>query len=264
MATTGRFLGENDADIVAQLQRPRRDGSAQHHCSERALMSNLPARQNREPQPELGPHMRALHPRWQRAVLGLFLTNGNRSKALQLAGYNASSGRSLANMASRLFSDERIRLAIQEECRKRIDTSEPELIATTLAIMRNGGEKAADRLRAADMMWSRANPVQTKHAITVEHHLNSDERDIQHYRALKSLGAPLDAFVARFGPNGLPRVEAMVIAEEQKRREIEGGTTIEATFDEVDEEQPAAAVAQAPDEPEPEPADEMFDEELLS
>ena len=262
MATTGRFLGENDADIVAQLQRPRRDGS--HHCSERALMSNLPARHNHEPQPELGPAMRSLYPRWRKAVLALFLTDGNRAKALQVAGYNASSSKSLANMASRLFSDERIRLAIREECAKRIDTTEPELISTTLSIMRNSGEKAADRLRAVDMMWQRANPVMTKHKIEVEHDMSTDERDIAHYRALQKLGAPQQAFLDRFGPNGLPRVEAMVIAEEAKRQEIEAGVTIEATFEEVDEEQPAAAVAQAPDEPEPQPADEMFDAELLS
>ena len=37
-------------------------------------------------QPEFGPAMRALAPRWQKAVMALFLTKGNRSAALRAAG----------------------------------------------------------------------------------------------------------------------------------------------------------------------------------
>ena len=43
-----------------------------------------------EPVPEMGPAMRVLHPRWQRAVIALFATNGDRTKALRLAGYTVA------------------------------------------------------------------------------------------------------------------------------------------------------------------------------
>jgi hypothetical protein len=98
--------------------------------------------------------------------------------------------------------------------------------------MTSPSQKAADRLRAAGMLWERARPVVTHHRVEVEHHVTDDERDVQHWRALKRLGAPDEAFLQRFGPNGLARVEALVLAEEARRREIEG-PTIEVDYDEV-------------------------------
>jgi len=85
------------------------------------------------------------------------------------------------------------------------------------------------------MLWSRSNPVLTKHKIEVTHTLTNEERDIQHYRALKRIGAPQDAFIARFGTNGLARVEAMIAAEDEKQRKIaaDAGATIDGEFEEV-------------------------------
>jgi hypothetical protein len=152
-------------------------------------------------------------------------------------------------MASRIFGDDRVRQAIKEECAKRIDGCEPELLAIVRRIMHDGNEKAGDRLRAAAMVWDRANPVMTKHKIEVEHHMTDDERDIQHYRGLKAIGAPPEAFLARFGPNGLPRVEALILAEEAKRREIEGSNTIDdVEYEEISQDE----------------AELDYDEELLS
>jgi hypothetical protein len=175
-----------------------------------------------DPVPELGPAMRALHPKWQRAVVALFATNGDRTKALRLAGYTVPKHNSLKVMAHRIFADDRVRAAIREVAGANIDIAEPELLGTTMAILRNVGEKASDRLAAIRMVWDRANPVISKHKLDVEHHVSSDERDMQHYRALKRLGAPPDAFLARFGVHGIRRVEMMIVAEEAKRREIEG------------------------------------------
>jgi hypothetical protein len=186
-----------------------------------------------EPTPELGQAMRALHPRWQRAVTALFLTNGDRTKALRLAGYQGKA-ESLRVMASRLFADDRVRAAIREEASKNIDVAEPEMLGTTLSILRNVGERASDRLAAVRMIWDRSNPVVSKHKLEITHHLSNDERDIQHYRALKKLGATPDAFVARFGPHGIARVQALILAEEAKHREIEGDT-IEAEYAVVQE-----------------------------
>jgi phage terminase large subunit-like protein len=189
----------------------------------------LPAK--RDPEPQLGPAMRVLPDKWRAAVDALFLTNGDRSQALRLAGYVAKP-ESINVMASRIFADDRVRRAIREECDRRIQTCEPELISVTRNILHNPGEKAADRLRAAGMLWDRSNPVVHKHQVEVEHHITDDERDVQHYLALKRLGAPRDAFIARFGPNGLGRVEAMIAAEEARRRQLES-PVIEADYQEI-------------------------------
>jgi len=66
------------------------------------------------------------------------------------------------------------------------------------------------------MLWNRANPVLHKHQIQVGVHLSADEIDIQHFRALQQLGAPQEAFLNRFGINGLPRVKALVSASDNK------------------------------------------------
>src|ERR1700704_1883568 len=116
----------------------------------------LPARLA-EPMPELGPCMRVLPPKWGRAVDGLFFAAGDRTKALRIAGYQGKP-ESMNVMASRIFGDDRMRAAVREECMRRIDISEPELYETTMRIIRNGNEKAADRLRAVSMVWDRANP----------------------------------------------------------------------------------------------------------
>lgn len=102
-----------------------------------------------------------------------------------------------------------------------------------MGILRDTNEKAADRLPAVSMVWDRANPVMSKHKIEVEHHLTQPELEMQHYRALQKLGAPRDAFIARFGPNGLPRIEQMIAADEAKRRQIESDT-IEVDYEEVE------------------------------
>jgi hypothetical protein len=212
----------------------------------------------REPEPEYGPAMRALpSPKWRRAVEFVFLTNGDMTKAIELAGYRGKR-ESLRVMACRIFADNRMRAAIKEECNKRIDITEPELLLTAMEVFRNPGEKAADRLRAVAMVWDRANPVMTKHKIEVEHHLSSDERDIQHYRAMKKIGAASEAFLARFGPNGLARVEAMIALEDSKLREIEG-QTIEADYVEIAPEETVAPEAAPEQKPE-----QIFDEDMDS
>lgn len=197
----------------------------------------------RDPEPEYGPAMRAISPKWRLAVEALFATRGDMTKAIELAGYRGTR-ESLKVMASRIFADNRVRMAVKEVCNQRLDISEPEVLMATLEIAHNPGEKAADRLRALGMIWDRANPIMSKHKIEVEHHLSTDDRDIQHYRALQKIGAPRDAFLARFGPNGLSRVEAMIAAEDAKHREIEG-PTIDVEFTEVAPDG-AAAEAQAP------------------
>ena len=190
-------------------------------------------RSSSEPTPELGPAMRALHPRWQRAVTALFATNGDRSKALRLAGYKGTPD-SMRVMAHRIFADDRVRAGIREEANKYIDVAEPEMIGTTMSILRDVGERAADRLAAVRMIWDRSNPVVSKHKLEVEHHLTNDERDVTHYRALKEIGAPPDAFVARFRAAWYRARRSPHLGRNSKLREIEGDT-IDADYELVEE-----------------------------
>jgi hypothetical protein len=140
-------------------------------------------------------------------------------------------------ISSRVFADDRVRATVREVAARMIEIAEPELLATTLDIMRDTDNRAADRLAAARMVWDRANPVLNKTKIEVEHHLSSDELDAQHYRALQRLGAPQEAFLARFGHNGLARVQAMMLAEESKQKQIESSAgVVDGEYEKVTDE----------------------------
>jgi hypothetical protein len=130
-----------------------------------------------------------------------------------------------------MFNDARMRAAVRELAMQMIETSEPELLATTSEIMRDNAIEPRDRLAAIRMVWDRANPVLTKHKIEVEHHLSVDQVDVEHYRALQKLGAPQQAFLDRFGHNGLSRVQAMIAAEDAKHKLIETDYHEEVTPD---------------------------------
>jgi hypothetical protein len=175
----------------------------------------------REPATELGPAMRALPIKWQRAVVALFACKGNMTAAFRAAGYKHGPKAEKAN-AWRLFHDDRVRAAVREVAVRSIDLAEPEVLGTVLQIMRDTDQKAQDRLAAARMLWDRSNPVLNKTKIEIEAHLSVDELDVSHYRALKQIGAPHQAFLDRFGFNGLPRVEALVAAADAKDKVIDG------------------------------------------
>jgi hypothetical protein len=186
---------------------------------------------------ESGPAMRALSARHQMAVRALFEFGGNRTAALRACGYGAGDSdkqkRNLNAEASRFFADRRIRAAIREECAAHLENIEPELIASISTIASDKGEKAADRLRALSMLWDRSRPVESKHKIEVEHVVTNNERDIQHYLAMRKIGAPPDAFLHRFGANGIARVEALVAAEEARRSQLDS-QVIDADCEAVD------------------------------
>jgi hypothetical protein len=44
----------------------------------------------------------------------------------------------------------------------------------------------------------------------------------------------MSAFLARFGHNGLARVQTMILAEEAKQKQIEGAGVIDGQFEEVE------------------------------
>jgi hypothetical protein len=186
---------------------------------------------------ELGPAMRALSTRHRAVVYSLFDCGGNRTEAMRRNGYGRGDSykakKNLNSEASRFFSDRRIRAAIREQCEAQLAFIEPELLANITSIANNKREKTADRLRALSMIWDRSRPIESKHTIAVEHHVTNDERDVQHFLAMKKIGAPPDAFLRRFGANGMARVEALVAAEEARRRQLDG-LVIDADCEAVD------------------------------
>jgi len=184
------------------------------------VMTDIVAASN-DPTPEFGPAMRALHTRWQRAVLALFEAKGNKTQALRLAGYKASNLDSIKATAWKIFADPRMKAAVREVAISYIDLAAPEVLATVLEILRDANTKSADRLAAGRMILDRGLPLTTTHRVEVEHHLSVDETDLEHYRALQRLGAPQSAFLARFGHNGLARVETMIAADDAKHKQIE-------------------------------------------
>jgi hypothetical protein len=175
---------------------------------------------------EIGPAMRALCARHREAVRLLFELKGNRTAVFKALGYgnpkNPKYVRNIQAESSKFFADKRIRAAIREEITARLDSGEVEIFEGVRSIANDTEERATDRLRALGMLWDRARPVETKHRIEVEHSVTNDERDMQHYVAMKRIGAPEDAFVRRFGVNGIARVEALVAAEEERRRQLDG------------------------------------------
>jgi len=188
---------------------------------------------NNEPLPEFGPAMRALRPRQQRAVMALFQTRGNRTEAMRLAGYGHKTAASFKSHASSFFQQDNVRAAVREVAEREISLAEPELLALVWEIARDTGESARDRLRAMAMLFDRANPILHKHQINVQHHLSADELDVTHYRALQKLGAPQQAFLDRFGVNGIERVKQLVYLEDKKQERAEKQQAIDGEFEEV-------------------------------
>jgi hypothetical protein len=174
-----------------------------------------------EPVAEFGPAMRALHPRWQRAVIGLFIAGGNKTQALRYAGFKDGNLNSIKSTAWKIFADPRMKAAVLEECANHLGTAAPEMLAIVAGIARSTKARDADRLAATRIYLDRGLPLTTTHRVEVEHHLSVDQTDMEHYRALQALGAPQSAFLARFGHNGLARVETMIAAEDAKHKLIE-------------------------------------------
>jgi hypothetical protein len=133
-------------------------------------MTDIVAASN-EPVAEFGPAMRALHTRWQRAVLALFEAKGNKTQALRLAGYKADNLNSIKATAWKIFADPRMKAAVREVAISYIDLAAPEVLATVLEILRDANTKSADRLAAGRMILDRGLPLTTTHRVEVEQSL---------------------------------------------------------------------------------------------
>lgn len=119
-----------------------------------------------------GPAMAALNERQRGFVSALFAVPGGHgapTRAARLAGYGTptSSAQTMASISSRLCSDEKIQLAIQEESRKYITTLGPLAVRALTNLVLKPSHK--EHGRALGILMDRVLPVATTHTVRVEH-----------------------------------------------------------------------------------------------
>lgn len=162
--------------------------------------------------------MQALPARWQRAVIGLFITGGNKTAALRLAGYKADNRASIRVTASKIFADARVKAAVLEECGNRLATDAPEMLSLVAGIARDNEARDADRLAAARIYLDRGLPLMTTHRVDVTHRtIDPDQEALEELRAARKLGATRETLIGLYGPNGLDRLEALEVLDDARR-----------------------------------------------
>jgi hypothetical protein len=120
-----------------------------------------------------GPAMKALptprHRAFVRALYQVKPGHGMYVKAAKLAGFGAptSTPQSMATIASRLKSDERVIAAISEEDQKHIRGAAPRALRALDRLIDNPNHK--DHARGIAMVLDRVHPAETQHTVKVQH-----------------------------------------------------------------------------------------------
>jgi hypothetical protein len=120
-----------------------------------------------------GPAMKALpsdrHRAFVRALYQVKPGHGMYVKAAKLGGFGSptSTPQSMATIASRLKSDERVIAAISEEDQKHIRGAAPRALRALDRLIETPGHK--DHARGIAMVLDRTMPLETVHSVTVAH-----------------------------------------------------------------------------------------------
>jgi hypothetical protein len=117
---------------------------------------------------EPGPALGRLRPKWQAFVLAYVFT-GNYAEAARRAGYSDTTPEIRAKSGRQLLLRPAVREAIVETSITLFGALAAQAVSTIEAVLSDKGSKAADRLRAADMVLSRVAPATTVHQVSVEH-----------------------------------------------------------------------------------------------
>jgi phage terminase small subunit len=139
--------------------------------------------------------------RWRLFVWNFVLT-GNSAESYRRAGYNVTSDQDAARSGFRLMRDGRIQAAIMEESLRWFRAAAPAAVKAYHDVLTDKNAKAADRLRAADAVMARVDPIQTAHRIEVQHehrhrhHLTAPEIE----RRIAELAARVGVDVAKLPP----------------------------------------------------------------
>jgi hypothetical protein len=185
-----------------------------------------------------GPAMRALSEQHRRFALALATdpttmtgqTYGAFTRAARASGYKESNAANLGKMAYQLAHDDRIKLAVQELARTRVELAAPLVAEKYIALLQN--EDARDHGRAVMAGIERLVPITTTQKIDVTHRLiDPDQEALEELSALRQLGTSREKLLDLFGGNGLSRLERLE-ATDMARRASEA-TVIDAKVIEV-------------------------------
>jgi hypothetical protein len=193
-----------------------------------------PAR--REPEPEMGPAMRALPSnRWRTFVshylmlppsrTGVF---SNQAEAARRAGFGTARSHvnTMARIGYRLVQDDRIQAAISEEARKLLRGGGFEAVKQLLSIVNNPEHR--DQIKAIGMVLARVDPEVTRHDMNIVHrHIDPVEEELEELRACRALGTPRERLLELFGGNKLPMLEALEAEQGARNAKVIEGEVIE-------------------------------------
>ena len=129
----------------------------------------------------LGPAMLALTPRQRAFVVAMLDLPGiDHTAAAERAGYSATSRNSLRVQAHHLLHDEKILDAIQEESRRRLNSSTILAVSVLMEIASNTVLQPKDRLKAAQAILNRTGfNEKTEHHVKVEHRDATEEAMVE-------------------------------------------------------------------------------------
>jgi phage terminase small subunit len=167
-----------------------------------------------------GPAMAALTPQRRRFVEALFEVNPGRgalAAAARRAGY-ADNGH-ISDVASRLCQDEKIIAAIAEYGRKRIRSEVPQAVQVVKEIMSDPSHK--DRLKAANLVFDRIDPVETKSTVTLETKTDTNTVLVAWLRRELQKGTDEARLVEELGRTGYLRFKKMLELEDASKKPID-------------------------------------------
>lgn len=171
-----------------------------------------------------GPAMRALSDQHRRFALALASDPatlagkgyGAYARAARAAGYKELNAASLGKMAHQLAHDERIKLAVDELARTRVELAAPLVAEKYIGLLNN--ENARDHGRAVMAGIERLVPIVTTQKIDVTHRvLDPDVEALEELQALRQLGTSREKLLELFGGNGLSRLERLEAADIARR-----------------------------------------------
>jgi hypothetical protein len=172
-----------------------------------------------------GPAMRALSEQHRRFALALATDPatlasdtgyGKFTRAARAAGYKESNAANLGKMAYQLGHDDRIKLAVQELARTRIEHAAPLIAERYLGLLQDVSSPHHGRAVIAGV--DRLVPMITTQKIDVTHrHIDPDQEALEELRALRQLGVSREVMIQNFGGNGLARLERLEAADVARR-----------------------------------------------
>lgn len=165
------------------------------------------------PPDTMGDAMLALaNDRWRSFVMH-FVVCGVAAEASRRAGFGTgkTTDQDFARIGYRLLRNDGIRAAVMEETRRWYYGAAPAAVREIHRILNDPTSKDADKLRAADGILARFDPVSTAHVVRVEH-----EHQHRHSLSADEITRRILALAAKVGvdPKGLPGPIIEMKAEE--------------------------------------------------